>query len=110
MRTSGRHRALPPAVEAGILRIVKEALGNVQRHADARNVLIELHSLRSEVRLTVRDDGVGFEPERSQKPRVHLGISGMRRRAEARGGTFEVASTPGSGTTITVTMPTQTAQ
>jgi signal transduction histidine kinase len=110
VRTSGPHRVLPPAVEAAILRIVKEALGNVQRHAQAQSVLIELHSLRSEVRLTVRDDGVGFEPERSQKPRVHLGISGMRRRAEARGGTFDLASTPGSGTTIKVTMPTRAVQ
>jgi signal transduction histidine kinase len=110
VRTSGRPRALPPAVEAAVLRIVKEALGNVQRHAEARCVFIELHALRNEVRLTVRDDGVGFEPERSQDARLHLGISGMRRRAEARGGTFDLASAPGGGTTVTVTMPTRTVQ
>ena len=110
VRASGRPRALPPAVEAAILRIVKEALSNVQRHAAARSVHIELHSLKNEVRLAVSDDGVGFEPERSPDTRLHLGISGMRRRAEARGGTFHVASAPGAGTTITVTMPTRAVQ
>lgn len=105
VRAAGHHRALPAAVEAAILRIVREALGNVQRHASARTVLLTLTMLKSEVRLTIRDDGVGFDPERSSDGRLHLGISGMRRRAEARGGSFDIESSPGDGTTITVTVP-----
>lgn len=105
VRTSGYHRALPPTVETAILRIVREALGNVQRHASASTVLVSIAVMRSEVRVTVQDDGVGFDPDQADDARLHLGISGMRRRAEARGGSFAVDSTPGSGATIAVTLP-----
>lgn len=105
MRAAGHYRPLPPAVEAAVLRIVREALGNVQRHASASAVLLTVTMLKSEVRLMISDDGVGVDPGRSDDGRLHLGISGMRRRAEARGGSFSIESSPGVGTTIFVKIP-----
>jgi signal transduction histidine kinase len=110
VRAAGHHRALPTAVEAAILRIVREALGNVQRHSAASTVLLTLTMLKSEVRLMIRDDGVGFDPCRLNDGRLHLGISGMRGRAEARGGSFSIESNPDDGTTITVTIPARSAR
>ena len=107
VRAAGHHRALPAAVESAVLRIVREALGNVQRHASASTVLITITMLKSEVRLVIRDDGIGFDSEQCNDGRVHLGISGMRRRAEARGGSFRIESGPGDGTTVTVAIPTR---
>jgi signal transduction histidine kinase len=106
VRATGPHRVLPAAVEAAILRIVREALGNVQRHSSASTVLLTIVMLRSEVRLIIRDDGIGFDPGRLHDGRLHLGMSGMRRRAEARGGSFSIESGPAEGTIITVTIPT----
>jgi signal transduction histidine kinase len=105
VRAAGHHRPLPPAVEAAVLRIVREALENVQRHASASTVLLTVTVLKSEVRLTISDDGIGVDPGRSDDGRLHLGISGMRRRAEARGGSFAIESRRGEGTTISVTIP-----
>lgn len=105
VRAAGNNRALPAAVEVAILRIVREALGNVQRYASASTALVSITTLKSVVRLTIRDDGIGFDPRRVQEGRVHLGISGMRRRAEARGGSFSIEASPGKGTTITVAIP-----
>jgi signal transduction histidine kinase len=110
VRASGLHRELPAAVEVALLRIVREALGNVQRHAKASTVLITIATMRAEVRLTIRDDGIGFEPGLAQDDRVRLGISGMRRRAESRGGSFMIDSRPGEGTTISVTVPARSVR
>jgi signal transduction histidine kinase len=108
VQTFGRHRAVPTGVEVAVLRIAKEALGNIQRHASARNAVIELHLLKNEVRLRVRDDGTGFDLDCCTDTRSHMGISGMRRRAEARGGSFVLDSTIGGGTTIMAALPTAT--
>jgi signal transduction histidine kinase len=87
------------------LRIIKEALRNAHLHASASAVGVELHFRRREIEVTVRDDGTGFDPERVRDARPHLGISGMRRRAEAIGGTFALDSTVGVGTSILATLP-----
>lgn len=110
VRAAGHHRALPSVVETAILRIVREALGNVQRHSSARTALVTITMLKSELRLMIRDDGVGLDVDRLDDGRLHLGISGMRRRAEALVGSFGIESAPGAGTTISVTIPTKGAR
>lgn len=103
--TSGPQRMVPQPVEVAALRIVKEALGNVQRHSSAVLADVEVQFSAEELRVLVRDYGDGFYPDQANDQRPHLGISGMRRRAEAIGGSFELESTLGRGTTIVATVP-----
>ena len=92
---------LPMAVETALYRVVQEAMTNVVRHARATRVDV-LAELRGErVFVMVEDDGVGFEPDRIQSG-DHFGLLGMRERAEALGGTLNVESAPGAGTTVVV--------
>lgn len=94
---------LPLAVEEVLYRISQEALHNVVKHAGARQVRLEVGRTGGGVRLLVHDDGKGFEPDRV--PDGHLGLAGMRARAEKIGATFSCRSKPGQGTTIEVRVP-----
>ena len=98
---------LSPNAEVQLLRIVQEALANVRKHAAAREALVRLTEGDGCLEAVVEDDGVGLAPDalgRTSIPR--FGLTTMRERAEAVGGTFAVDSTPGRGTRITVCMPT----
>jgi signal transduction histidine kinase len=94
---------LPPDVEAALFRVAQEALTNIVKHAAAKHVHIALERTPTTARLTVEDDGVGVDV--TSVPEGHLGLVGMRARAEKLGGTFDVASVPGRGTTIRVDIP-----
>ena len=94
---------LPLAVEEVLYRIAQEALHNVVKHAGARQVRVELGRIASGVRLRVADDGKGFDPARVADG--HLGLAGMRARADKVGARFSVKSVPGEGTTIEVVVP-----
>jgi two-component system NarL family sensor kinase len=96
-------RPLPPRVEAALYRICQEALANVARHAGAGRATVRLVATPQEVRLTVEDDGGGFDP--SSVPAGRHGLLGMRERAAMLGGAFEVESAPGEGTRIEATVP-----
>jgi PAS domain S-box-containing protein len=90
-------------VEETLYRIAQEALHNVVKHAGARAVLVRVAAAGEEVHLLVTDDGRGFDPD--AVPDGHLGLAGMRSRAERLGGRLEVTSSPGRGTTIEVAVP-----
>jgi signal transduction histidine kinase len=90
---------LSPDVEQCIYRVAQETLTNVARHAQARHVQVSLLQEHKRLTLTVSDDGRGFEPDAADLE-DHLGIRGMQERAEAAGGTLEVSSEPGQGTTV----------
>jgi two-component system NarL family sensor kinase len=94
---------LPPRLEAGVFRIAQEALANALHHAAARRISVRLAVTPAEVRLSVRDDGAGFDP--AALPAGHFGLVGMRERAKLLGGTLDLASAPGRGTRVTVTIP-----
>jgi signal transduction histidine kinase len=94
---------LPIAVEDGLYRIAQEALHNVVKHAAARQVRVELVRDEHEARLAVEDDGQGFDP--AAVPAGHLGLTGMRSRAERIGGRLEVTAARGRGTRIEVAVP-----
>ncbi len=94
---------LPPAVEVGLYRIAQEALQNAQRHAAATHVNLRLESLPDRIRLTVEDDGRGFAIEDAAASR--FGLVGMRERTRLLGGTFQIESSPGTGTRITAEVP-----
>jgi signal transduction histidine kinase len=94
---------LPLAIEEVLYRISQEALHNVVKHASARQVRLEVGRTASGVRLDVHDDGKGFDPTRV--PDGHLGLAGMRARADKIGAKFSVWSVPGEGTRVEVLVP-----
>lgn len=95
---------LPAKTAAELVVIVREALSNVGRHADAEHARVEVAGIGSEVRLLVSDDGRGFDPTAARPP-DHLGLRNMRERAVALGGRFSVQSSPGAGTRVVVELP-----
>lgn len=94
---------LPPAAEEHLYRIALEALHNAVKHGHPTQVAVEVTTTEDEVRLEVVDDGIGFDP--SQHRPGHLGLGTMGERAGSLGGTLEISSRPGSGTTVVATVP-----
>jgi signal transduction histidine kinase len=93
---------LPPGAQETLFRIAQEALGNVARHARARKVRVWLGREGESALLRVEDDGQGFDPAEETSG---MGLRNLRERAESAHGTVEVASQPGSGTTVGVRIP-----
>jgi signal transduction histidine kinase len=89
---------LPAAVELAAYRIVQEALTNVSRHAHARSATVRVH-VDDGVTVEITDDGIGGAAEPGN------GITGMRRRAAALGGTVEAAPCPGGGFRVVAHLP-----
>ena len=95
----------PTADEAiTLFRITAEALTNSRKHADAHNVTVSVLDSQGGIALTVADDGIGMD-NTSQIVPGHLGVASMRERAERAGGSFEISSAPGAGTTVRVLDP-----
>lgn len=94
---------LPAELETTLYRVVQEALTNVAKHARAGRVAVVLTRLGDEATAVVEDDGGGFDPATAGKGR--LGLVGMRERLALVGGTLEVESAPGSGTTVIARVP-----
>jgi PAS domain S-box-containing protein len=97
-----------PHVEIALFRIVQEALSNIGKHAGASEVCVRLGVEGETVRLQVQDNGTGFDIASVQVKKDSsrgLGLISMRERAEELGGTFQIESTPGQGTMITVEFP-----
>jgi signal transduction histidine kinase len=95
---------LPMAVQTALLRIAQGAVANVAQHADARTVEIGVAVTAAPATLTVRDDGAGFDPGRvgdGTGTTDSFGLRAMAQRVEQLGGTLDVDSAPGRGTTIT---------
>lgn len=88
---------LTPEIESAIYRLVQESLTNVGKHAGADKALLRVVEAEGQITVEVRDDGRGFDPE---QPNGGFGLVGMRERAGLLGGTLEVASEPGEGSTV----------
>lgn len=98
---------LTAVLETVCFRIAQEALTNVVRHARASEVWVQLRC-DAELCLTVRDDGVGFDPAQEEARSIHgesFGLLGMRERASLSGGRLAIRSAPGRGTTVAVCFP-----
>jgi two-component system NarL family sensor kinase len=80
---------------ASLLRIVQEGLTNIERHARAKNVSITLHGSKESLRLTVVDDGIGFNVAQVERSYACIGLRNIRERAEHFGGRFDLTSMPG---------------
>jgi signal transduction histidine kinase len=97
----GAYRPLSQETEREFLRVAQEAIHNVKKHAGARHLFVQLEYGPGEIALDVRDDGQGFVIDEKQESTLgHYGLTGMKERAAAIGGTLEIHSEPGVGTTI----------
>jgi signal transduction histidine kinase len=104
----GMEQRLAPQTETAAFRIVQEALTNIARHARASSCRVYLQRLTGTLLVTVEDDGVGFDPDSTDRttPAAGLGLIGIRERVSRLGGTLRLESAPGRGTTLTVELPT----
>ena len=98
--------AMPRDTAIALFRIVQEGVTNVVRHAGARSVTLRFDLEGEACRLTLCDDGCGFDAAAAGLRRSH-GIMGMRQRVHAIGGRLELESIPGAGTTLRIIVPTR---
>ena len=96
-------------IDTALYRITQEALINVAKHARAENVAVLLDGHSGRVSLIVEDDGLGFDMKQTIGPRSRFGLDGMRERASLLGGTLDIESHPGRGTTVVARIPVPAA-
>jgi signal transduction histidine kinase len=93
-----------------LFRIAQEALNNIRKHARASMVIIKVEGGDNDIKMTIADDGQGFEAPGKIEGMVsagRLGLMGMHERARLLNGTLQIKSAPGQGTELTVTIPWQ---
>ena len=100
MKWMQRMPPLRTPVEVMFLRIAQSALANVRQHARAGAVQVTLATVGERVRLTVADDGRGFDPQGLPEQSRSYGLVAMRSRLRELGGELEIDSIPGTGTTL----------
>jgi signal transduction histidine kinase len=93
-----------PELETAMYRIVQEALTNATKHGQAKRAVVEIHEDDSDIHVSVRDDGSGFDPHEDT---TGFGLLGIRERVQLLSGTLRIASAPGEGTTVTASFPSQ---
>ena len=104
----GEPYEIPVEAQKALLRIAQESFTNLRKHAQASNVWATLVYAPDEVTITVRDDGVGFDPTTRPPSRAQgggMGLSGMRERAQKVRASFTLQTAPGQGTIIEVRLP-----
>jgi signal transduction histidine kinase len=103
----GEERDLDDARKIAIFRIIQEAVNNVIKHANASNVEIFLRFGEKDIHIMVRDNGTGFDTALVRLQQHGVGLAGMEERAALLGGTMNITSRPGFGTSVEVTLPYQ---
>ncbi|MBI4334363.1 MAG: sensor histidine kinase [Chloroflexi bacterium] len=101
-------RPISPYAELQLLRIAQEALANVRKHSQARQVWVTLEEKKSDINLTIKDNGKGLVPgpgTKHQNSNSTHGMTIMKERAELLGGQLTVSSQPGAGTEIAIVIP-----
>jgi two-component system sensor histidine kinase DegS len=103
----GTDRRFDNAFEVALFRLIQEALANVAKHAQAKRIWVKIDLGSHEVKMSVKDDGRGFEVEkaRHEGAGTKFGLVGMRERAELLGGRMDVSSSPGLGTRVSFSVP-----
>jgi two-component system sensor histidine kinase DegS len=99
---------LPSGMEVAIFRVVQEAFSNVLKHSQASHVTLELTYQQQMVKVTVKDNGIGFVVEQIDKKidkGSHYGLMGMRERVELLEGRMEVESDVGAGAKVSMLIP-----
>jgi len=101
---------VPSSMEIAVYRIVQEALANVRRHADATKVNLRLQFQADKLLVEVRDNGRGFDVSQTLDSAIsvgHMGLLGMKQRAETLGGNIRIKTSQGAGTTLILSLPIQ---
>lgn len=95
------------SVRTVLYRVVQEALSNVARHARASRATVRIMNRKGSLHMRISDNGAGFKESGNRRAKTshRLGLLGMRERVEMVGGTFQVETSPGAGTTISVDLP-----
>ena len=102
----GRPKALTPAIQEQLYLIGREAMLNALRHAQATSIEAEVEYLPRGLRLAVRDNGCGIDPQVVRSGQVsHCGLLGMRERAGNIGAKLQIWSRPGAGTEVEISVP-----
>jgi signal transduction histidine kinase len=101
--TSGIERPLAPDQQLACFRVLQESLSNAVKHGSPRSIRVRLEYEEDSATLTVSDDGAGFDSKTSR--RGHYGLETMRERAQSINAGLLVTSTPGQGTTVSLTLP-----
>jgi two-component system, NarL family, sensor histidine kinase UhpB len=102
----GAQRRLDPESELAVFRIIQEAWSNIRRHAQATRTSVRFSYDWDALRVTISDNGLGFIPPGVDAAEPgHWGVLGMRERAALAGGSLEIASAPGQGAQVALTMP-----
>ncbi len=98
---------LPDPIETTLYRVLQEGLTNVRKHAGAKSISVIVDRQPEQVQLIVEDDGSGFDVSDATDGGAHgrFGLLGMRERVSLLGGTFNIESAPGRGTTLYVRVP-----
>lgn len=106
-QNEGVERSISRVQETILVRALQEALRNIRKHAQATHAAATLSWLEDEVLLDISDNGVGFDPDqpRTGDEGFHMGLITMRARVESSGGTMVVDSSPGEGTSLTISFP-----
>jgi signal transduction histidine kinase len=100
---SGTELVLSPEDQLAVYRFVQEALTNIGKYAQATEVRVRLDVRHGNAAVSVQDNGIGFDTEKSRAG--HHGLAGMKFRAESMGGLMRVDSKPGAGTTVYIEFP-----
>ncbi len=110
VHVTGAPQPLSGIVETNLLRIAQEAITNATKHAQANSIIVELEFASGHVRLSVADDGCGFDVRAQSPTSEHFGLLGMQERAQQIGTQLIINSAPGSGTEVVVRVPIQHSQ
>jgi len=97
--------SLSESVRDFVFRTVAEGLTNIARHAQARHARVSIRSSGDVLEIEIGDDGIGFDPARDMERMGHYGLTGLRERARQAGGTFEMISRTGKGSTLKARIP-----
>ena len=110
VEVEGESRDLQPILRDEVYRLTGEGMRNAFRHAQARRIEVEIRYHTRELRVRVRDDGIGIDASVLQEGRAgHYGLPGMRERAKSIGGHLDVWSEQGAGTELELTVPASVA-
>jgi signal transduction histidine kinase len=101
---TGQPVSLSQPIQSELLRICQESLQNILKHSEAQKVNIRMEYGEGVVRLSIQDDGKGFDPD-SASPQGHFGLIGIRERAAELGAELMIQSRPGQGTLIHLSVP-----
>jgi signal transduction histidine kinase len=110
LRISGPSRPLSRESEEVVYRVAQECLQNVAKHSQATGVNLSLHMADKSIRLSVSDNGAGFDADTARARPTSFGLAGMRERAALLGGTLVIRTAPGKGTVVRLELPRTAAQ